>query len=139
MEKYLHRVMYYETDKMGLTHHSNYIRFMEEARVDLLEKLGWPYEKLEELGLFSPVIGLSCCYLSPTTFSDVIEISAEVLEYKGARLKVGYKMSKRDGTPVFEGVSEHCFVGKNGRPIRLSKVCPEFDEAMKSAVENGGK
>ena len=33
MEPYLHKVQYYETDKMGIAHHSNYIRWMEEARL----------------------------------------------------------------------------------------------------------
>ena len=48
MEKYIHKVQYYETDKMGITHHSNYIRWMEEARINYLEQNGWPYDKLEK-------------------------------------------------------------------------------------------
>ena len=47
MEPYLHKVQYYETDKMGIAHHSNYIRWMEEARVDFLEKIGWGFDRLE--------------------------------------------------------------------------------------------
>ena len=46
---YNHTVQYYETDKMGITHHSNYIRWMEEARVDFLKQIGWDYDKLEEI------------------------------------------------------------------------------------------
>ena len=60
MEAYKHKVCYYETDKMGITHHSNYIRWMEEARVDFLEKIGFGYDKLEEMGIMSPVIGIEC-------------------------------------------------------------------------------
>lgn len=41
MQKYRHIVQYYETDKMGITHHSNYIRWMEEARIDFLRQIGW--------------------------------------------------------------------------------------------------
>ena len=41
MDDYIRRVNYYETDKMGITHHSNYVRWMEEARIDFLEKIGW--------------------------------------------------------------------------------------------------
>ena len=51
MESYKHKVNYYETDKMGITHHSNYIRFMEEARVYFLEQIGWGYDKFEEKGI----------------------------------------------------------------------------------------
>ena len=60
MKPYQHRVQYYETDRMQLTHHSNYLRFMEEARVDFLEQLGWGYNRMEEEGLISPVVGITC-------------------------------------------------------------------------------
>ena len=55
---YQHKIQYYETDKMLVTHHSNYIRWMEEARVDFLDRIGWSYMKLEELGIISPVISV---------------------------------------------------------------------------------
>ena len=42
MEEYTHSVQYYETDKMGIVHHSNHVRWMEEARVDYLKQLGFP-------------------------------------------------------------------------------------------------
>ena len=48
MKPYIHKVQYYETDKMGITHHSNYIRWMEEARVDFMEQIGWGYDKMED-------------------------------------------------------------------------------------------
>ena len=51
---YRHIVQYYETDKMGITHHSNYIRWMEEARIDFLSQIGWSYAKLEEEGIIFP-------------------------------------------------------------------------------------
>ena len=55
MRPYRHKVNYYETDKMQFTHHSNYIRFMEEARLDFMEQMGWGYDKMEEEGIASPV------------------------------------------------------------------------------------
>ena len=68
METYKHKVQYYETDKMGITHHSNYIRWMEEARVNWLEKIGWSFEKLENLGMLSPVVEIKCKYMNSTKF-----------------------------------------------------------------------
>ena len=53
MQKYRHIVQYYETDKMGITHHSNYIRWMEEARIDFLRQIGWDYAKLESIGIIT--------------------------------------------------------------------------------------
>lgn len=58
MKPYIHRVQYYETDRMGITHHSNYIRWMEEARVAFLEEIDWGYDRLEAEGVVSPVLSV---------------------------------------------------------------------------------
>ena len=72
MKPYIHKVQYYETDKMGITHHSNYIRWMEEARIDFMEQMGWGYDKMENRGIISPVMGIQCDYKKTTTFNDRI-------------------------------------------------------------------
>ena len=72
---YQHKVQYYETDKMGITHHSNYIRWMEEARVDYMAQLGYPYDRLEREGIGSPVLEAHCNYKHSTTYPDVIKIA----------------------------------------------------------------
>jgi len=125
MKPYIHKVNYYETDKMGVTHHSNYIRFMEEARVDFMEQLGFGYEKMEEAGVGSPVIGLECAYKKPTTFTDEIEISVKTEKCSAFKLVIGYEMKVGDQV-VFTGNSTHCFLDKNGRPVILEKAFPEF-------------
>ena len=53
---YEHYTQYYETDQMGCVHHSNYIRWMEEARVFLMEQMGCSYRAMEEAGILSPVL-----------------------------------------------------------------------------------
>ena len=65
MEDYVHKVHYYETDKMGIVHHSNYIRWMEEARVAMLDRLGVGFAKMEALGIYSPVVGVQCRFHRP--------------------------------------------------------------------------
>jgi acyl-CoA thioester hydrolase len=47
---------------MGFTHHSNYIRWMEEARIDFFDQLGWSYQKFEDEGIISPVTAIECKY-----------------------------------------------------------------------------
>ena len=67
MFTYTHHVAYYETDKMGITHHSNYIRFMEEARTAWMKHIGWSYKKCEDLNMPSPVVRVQCDYKKTTT------------------------------------------------------------------------
>lgn len=121
---------------MGITHHSNYIRWMEEARIDFLEQIGWNYEKLEGMGIVSPVIGVEGKYRKSTTFSDTVSISVFIDEIKGLKMRIGYVMKKEDGSVAFDGYSEHCFMDRKGKPVRLKKDYPDFYEALiKSGVK----
>ena len=90
MDAYKHTVKYYETDRMGFTHHSNYIRWMEEARVDFFDQLGWSYSSFEDQGLISPVIAVECRYKHSTTFPDDIFITVSVEDYHSVKLKLKY-------------------------------------------------
>ena len=130
MDAYKHNIQYYETDKMGITHHSNYIRWMEEARIDFMKQIGWPYEKMEEAGIISPVTAIECKYKASTTFPDEIEINVSIDELKPVILKISYLMRNKDGKIVFEGHSEHCFLNKDGKIIRIDREFPAFFEAL---------
>lgn len=130
MTSYKHKVQYYETDKMGIVHHSNYIRWMEEARVDFLEKIGWSYDQLEKVGLVSPVISLNIDYSHPTYFSDMVSIDVEILELKMSKMRVGYKMTNEEGEVVAKCESSHGFLLSSGRPAILKRDFPGLYEAL---------
>lgn len=132
---YNHTVQYYETDKMGITHHSNYIRWMEEARIDFLSQIGWPYNKLESIGVISPVINVNCDFKRTTTFADIIEITVNVIEFKGVKLKLAYEMKNKDDVVVFTGTSSHAFLDIEGKPIRMKQAFPEFYNCLCNLVQ----
>ena len=130
-KKYRHNVQYYETDRKGIVHHSNYIRWMEEARIDFLNQIGCGYDKLEEAGIISPVTSVECKYRQSTTFPDVVFIKIYVEEFKGVRLKLRYLMEKADKQTVCEAWSEHCFLDTKGKLVRLDKRYPEFYQVLR--------
>lgn len=136
MDSYQHKVQYYETDKMGIVHHSNYIRWMEEARIDFLSQIGWDYKKMEGNGIISPVVAVECKYLQTTTFSDLIRITVKVEEFKGVKLKLKYEMKNENDVRVCDGYSEHCFLKGNGKILNVKKECPGLYEALVSRQEN---
>ena len=123
---YRHKVQYYETDMMGFAHHANYVRWMEEARVDLLEQLDIDYASMEKQGIVSPTIEVNCRYRKSTTFLEDVYITVTITEFKGVKLKFGYVMKNAGGELVAEASSVHCFIDKTGRPIRLAKEYPEY-------------
>ena len=132
---YKHEVQYYETDRMGITHHSNYVRWMEEARTFFLREIGWPYERIEEEGIISPVTSLSCEYKATSTFADEISIEITVKGVKSARLSFEYRMLNQDGTIVCTAVSEHSFMSKEGKFVNLKRDYPRFFDLLKEQSE----
>ncbi len=130
MKEYIHKVQYYETDKMGITHHSNYIRWMEEARVDFMADIGYDYAALEDMGIVSPVLSVSCDYKKATTFRDDISIKVTVKEYKGVKLHLEYEMKNASGEIVCLAMSSHAFLNREGRPIKMKKEYPELDSVL---------
>ena len=132
---YQHFVQYYETDKMGVTHHSNYIRFMEEARLVFFKKIGFDYLDFEKMGVMSPVIGLNNIrYKRPSTVGDTIDIEVSVKAYNSIILTVHYVMKVKD-TVILEGDSDHCFLSKEGKMLPLGdKKFPELDRKLKELL-----
>lgn len=134
METYKHKVQYYETDKMQITHHSNYLRFMEESRTDYLEKIGWSYAKMESEGLISPVVSVNINYKKSTTYNDIIEIAVKIKDISMAKIEFEYVMTV-NGAVVCTATSVHCFINQEGRPISIKKSNPELFELLSSLVE----
>jgi len=134
-EPYIRKVHYYETDKMGIVHHSNYIRWMEEARVDLMARTGYPYERMEAAGVFSPVMSVACEYKRPCAFGDEIAITAEVTSLGGASMELRYEMKNaKTGETVCVASSKHAFIDGDGRIVRLKKAVPDFYSAMEKIL-----
>lgn len=133
---YFHTVQYYETDRMGVTHHSNYIRWMEEARVALLGAMGADYREMEEQGVLSPVVRVECDFKKPTTFGDRVGIRLKIAAFTGIRLTLGYEMFREsDGETVCTATSGHCFMDPSGKLLNLRRSRPELFEVLK-AVES---
>ena len=109
---------------MGITHHSNYVRFMEEARVDWMDQLGFGFDRMEAEGVVSPVVSVECRYRKPTTLKDVIEVKVTVKETTPLKIVFGYTMSVK-GVTVCTATSTHCFL-EDGRPVSLAERFPSL-------------
>ena len=120
---YVRRAQYYETDQMGVVHHTNYIRWFEEARVDLLRQHGIDYRYMETRGIIIPVVDMQCSYLTSVRFDDVVEIHLSLNKYTGVRMCFSYEIRFAEtGTLAATGKSTHCFVDPSGKPIGLKRV-----------------
>ncbi len=128
IQPYRHEVKYYECDKMGITHHSNYIRFMEEARVDWMDQIGYGFDRMEAEGVVSPVVSVECRYRHTSTFKDTILINVTVAEMTALKITFNYTMLVDDRV-VCTATSTHCFL-ENGHPVSLQQRFPQLYNAI---------
>ena len=125
---YEHHAKYCETDQMGIIHHSNYVKWMEEARLDLMDQIGLNYKQMEEMEIISPVLSISVEYHSMVHFDDTVVIQTKLVKYTGVKMEVEYIMTdKETGELRTTAYSSHCFLNRSGKPISLKRSYPELD------------
>lgn len=132
IKPYVHHAQYYETDQMAIIHHSNYIRWMEEARIDFMSQCGVPYKELEEMGIIIPVLSVSCQYRNMVHFDDCVTIKVKVVKYSGIKMDLEYVFTNTEtGELTTTGTSSHCFLNREYRPMSLKKDFPKIDERFR--------
>lgn len=120
--EYEHIVQYYETDQMGVVHHSNYIRWFEEARSYVFDKIGLGCREMEEIGIISPVVGVSAKYKTMAKYYDTVIVEMAITDFTGVRFKIRYTVKdKKTGDIRCTGNSEHCFINPEGRILSLKR------------------
>ena len=115
-------VRYYETDQMGIVHHSNYIRYFECGRTAMLKELGLPIEKIEEAGVMLPVVSVGCRYKVPARLGDTLRVVSMIDEVPRAKLVIRTEIFNPADQLVCEGEVVLGFINaQTRRPVR----CPE--------------
>ena len=134
MYEYTRPVFYYETDKMGVVHHSNYVRWLEEARNSFFNDKNLAYVETEALGIMSPITDINLKFKYPARYGDIFTVKLELTKYTGVRFKVGYIIVNQREEKLVEGESSHAFIDKNFKPVSLARTIPERHEIMKELV-----
>ena len=128
---YKRKINYYETDKMGIVHHSNYIRFLEEARCRWLEALDVSMEYIESQGYTIPTLEVNCKYRHHVTSGDVILITPRISEFNGVRMTISYDViDEKTRDIVIEAWTKHCFTDRSLRPINIKKKSEKISSAF---------
>jgi acyl-CoA thioester hydrolase len=121
------RVIFGDTDQMGVVYYANYLRFFESARADYWRSLGRTYKDLEDAQVAMPVIEAHCNYKKPARYEDLLEVDIRVGEMRTASMRFDY-IVHRGHEVLAEGYTRHAIIGPNGRP----RAIPQF---MKDLVE----
>ena len=130
MYEYTRPVYYYETDKMGVVHHSNYLRWMEEARTFYYNDQNLAYAETEDHGVLSPITGVNIQFKYPARFGDIFTVKMKMTKYTGVRFEIEYNIVNQDCEVLLEGKSSHAFIDKSFKPVSLARTIPERHEKM---------
>lgn len=122
------RVLYRDTDRMGVVYYGNYFAFFEMARASLLRELGFPYSRMEKEGYSLVVVEASARYMGNVGYDDVIRLRSTISEMKRVQLRFDYQAMNAKDELLVTGHTVHACMGSNGSPVR-------FPSEFKSLVE----
>jgi acyl-CoA thioester hydrolase len=131
------RVLYADTDRMGVVYHATYLRWFEAGRSAYMRRRGASYREVERSGILFPVIEANAVYLKPAHYDDVIDVTATLAEFGRAQLRFDYKIA-REGEPLVRGFTRHAVTTADGRPTRLPAAVREALESEETAPEEDG-
>lgn len=127
------RVIFGDTDQMGVVYYANYLRYFESARAAYWRDLGKSYQDLVDWGVALPVIEAHCNYKRPALYEDLIVVDVDVSELRAASLRFAY-IVRRGDTVLAEGYTRHAVIGTDGKPKGLPEALRSVIHQAKSAV-----
>ena len=126
---YEYRVIFGDTDQMGVVYYGNYMRIFEGARAEYWRALGRSYKDLEAARVAMPVVEAHCKYKRPAHYEDILKVETDVTEMRGASLRFAYTI-RRDEIVIAQGFTRHAVIDTTGMPIRI----PEFMRVLVPVV-----
>ena len=129
------RIMFADTDCMGIVYHTNYIKFFEIGRTEYLRSIGHPYSALEKEGVWFPVSSVACEYKSPAKYDDLLTVVTWLEELKGATMVLAYEIYRKETDELLaKGTTTHPITDPDLKPIRLRSVNPKLYEKLKESL-----
>jgi acyl-CoA thioester hydrolase len=130
-----YRVIYGDTDNMGIAYYANYLRWFEIGRTELLRAWGITYKEIEARGIFLPVSEAHCKYVTPAEYDEILLIEATLDSEVKAGLKIDYRITSQDGNTLHAtGYTRHPFLNRDGRVVRP----PDFMRALLRRLDPTG-
>ncbi len=122
------RVRYYETDQMGIVHHSNYVRYYETARTEMLREFGTTYRQMEEAGVMMPVLEVQTRYFMPAYDDDLLTVRTILAEMPQARMRFDFEIFRENGDKINTGSVTLGFMKSDSR--RACRMPEYFRELL---------
>ena len=123
-----HHTKYHETDQQGIIHTSNYLNWIEDARMNLMEQMGLSFKQMLDMEINSPMVSHSIEYRSQVKFDETVVVDTKLISYDGHEMEVAYRIyDKTTGEDRAIAKTRHCFTDRSGLPISMKRAYPELD------------
>jgi acyl-CoA thioester hydrolase len=122
------RVIFGDTDQMGVVYYGNYLRYFEAARGHFIRARGGSYGAVQDAGFHLPVVEAHVNYRAPLKYDDVFVISATVAERKRASVRFDYLVTRAEQT-IATGHTLHACVDRRGRVVAMPDEMIRFLDA----------
>ncbi len=127
-----YRVIYGDTDQMGVVYYANYLRWFEKGRSEFLRQIALPYSTIEQQGCHFPVTQVTCRYANSARYDDVVRIETELTELGRASLSFGYRISRESNNDrLATGSTKHACIDHAGKVTRIPAM---LLDAVKAAA-----
>lgn len=138
MWSYSRDVNYYETDRMGVIHHSNYLRILEEARMAWMEENLIPYPEIENRGIIVPFTESNATFISFLRFGDTFRVDMELVRFTGLRMVFRYRVyNETTGELCHKAETVHYTTTREDyKPTSVKRTHPDLFEALKALVSD---
>jgi acyl-CoA thioester hydrolase len=114
------RVIYGDTDQMGVVYYANYFRYFEFSRSEFFRARGGNYTQVEKDGFGLPVVTAHCDYKRPAKYDELLVVDVHVAELRRASLRFEYEVRREsDATVLATGHTVHACIGPSGKPTGL--------------------
>ena len=131
------RVIYGDTDAMGVAYHANYLRWFEIGRTELLRATGFAYSEIEKFPVWLPITHAHLEYKKPALYDDMIQVCANVAELGFASMTLNYEITnKESGELLVSGYTRHGITDDKLRPIKLKREYPELYAVLEAIATN---
>ena len=123
------RVYYADTDHGGVVYYSNYLKWFEIGRTEILRQLGFNYADFEKHGLIAPVVEVHCSYKFPARYNDMIIIKTMVSNIGNSSIKFNYEIiNKKNSKLLAEGHTVNVFVDK--KTMKSARIPDSLRKAL---------
>ena len=132
------RIRYADTDQMKFAYYGKFFEYFEQGRSDLLRSIGLPYTRVEEMGLFLPVIEAHASYKKAARYDDLLHVVTILKDTPVARVRLDYEVYMEGEKDLLaDGYTIHTFVNSaTGKPTRAPA---QFVEAIEKGIAKAAK